>query len=84
MEMKPTIIGRYNELEYTVDLYSDEEVMGLELYRAGNSEFDSQGYTTSENGVGLETMRRYCEQTTRDIAKDHKVKYGGIEYLEID
>ena len=69
-------IGYYNEWEYRV------EVDGNEVYTAGNSPFDSQAYTDPQGGVGLETMKAYCEKTTKDLAIEHKAKYAGVEFLE--
>ena len=70
------VIGRYNERKYEI------EVGGEVVYTAGNSPYDSQVYT--ERGVGLDTMRRYCEQTAKDIAKERKAKFLGCEYMEAD
>jgi len=70
------VIGYYSELEYSV------EIDGEEVYQAGNSPFDSQGYVDASSGVGLETMRTYCEQTTKAIANENRAKYIGIELLE--
>ena len=58
--------------------------MGMEIYEAGNSPFDSQGYTSEENGVGLEIMREYCELTSKKIATERKAKYLGVEYEEYE
>jgi len=77
------IVGYYNEQEYSVDMFSDDEPMGVELYRAGNSPYDSQQYVSIEDGVGLETMKLYCEQTSKDIAKEQGAKFVGIEYKEL-
>ncbi len=56
MAREAGIFGRYNELEYTVHSTDDGE-----LYSAGNSPLESQGYVNVENGAGLETMRDLCE-----------------------
>jgi hypothetical protein len=71
------VIGYYNELEYRIELD------GKEIYTAGNSPFDSQQYTSKENGVGLIKMKQYCEVTAKDLAKEHNANLIGIEYLEI-
>ena len=76
--MPKGVIGRYNAREYEV------EVVGEIVYTAGNSPFDSQAYTLAEEGVGLATMKEYCEQTARDIAKEQHKRYLGVEYLESD
>lgn len=70
------IIGYYNELEYSV------EIDGKEIYTAGNSPLDSQAYTSAEDGVGLERMREFCEQTSRELAKENHAEFIGVEYLE--
>jgi hypothetical protein len=82
--MKNKVIGYYNELEYSIVEFNEDEPMGNELYRAGNHPNDSQVYTSKEKGVGLDTMKKYCKQTTKDIAKEHKAKYGGIEYEALE
>jgi hypothetical protein len=69
-------IGYYNALEYYVMLD------GKVVYSAGNSPFDSQFYTSEYNGVGLKTMRSYCIQTTKEIAKENNAKYVGVERIE--
>ena len=69
-------IGRYNELEYEVEI--DGEI----VYTAGNSSIDSQAYVNTDDGVGLNTMRDYCNQTTQQIAGEHDAEFMGIEYLE--
>lgn len=69
-------IGRYNELEYEVEI--DGEI----VYTGGNSPLDSQAYVGESDGVGLKTMRDYCNQTTQQIAGEHDAEFMGIEYLE--
>ncbi len=72
------IIGYYNELEYRIELD------GKEIYTASNSPFDSQAYTSAGEGVGLATMRKYCIQTSKELAKENKTRYIGVQYLETD
>lgn len=72
-------ISYYNEYHYTV------EIDGEEVYEAGNNPYDSQGYIHDlENSevIPLETMKQYCEKTTREIAEEQGVEYIGIEYDE--
>lgn len=57
---------------------------GKEIYSAGNSPFDSQAYTSKEDGVGLETMKEYCEQTSKNLAEENHAKYIGVEYEETE
>jgi len=72
------VIGYYNELLYRVELN------GKEIYSVGNSPFDSQVYTSKESGVGLETMKKYCEQTSKELAKENHAKFIGVEYEEME
>ena len=74
--MKNKITCYYNELGYRVHNITTNK----ELYTAGNSPFDSQCYVSVVDGVGLEAIKQYCEQTTKDIAKENNAKYAGIEY----
>ena len=71
------VIGYYNELEYRVELD------GKEIYTAGNSKFDSQAYTSADEGVGIKTMRSYCIQTAKELAKEHNAEYIGVERIEL-
>jgi hypothetical protein len=72
------VTGYYNEWEYYINLD------GQEIYRAGNSPFDSQGYVTPDLGVGVNTMQEYCVKTARQLAAEHKAVYVGSEYEERD
>lgn len=76
IEMK-IVRGFYNELSYRV------EIDGKEVYRAGNSPYDSQVYTSKEQGVGLDKMKKFCKHTCRQFAKEKKAKFGGIEEEEL-
>jgi hypothetical protein len=67
--------GEYNEIEYAVF------VGGREVYSAGNHPGDSTLRVPAGKGVGRREMRRFCALTTRDIAKERGVKYGGVEYV---
>lgn len=76
--MENIIIGYYNELQYYITLN------GEEIYRAGNSPYESQTYVSAEDGVGRRKMRSYCIITSRSLAKGHNAKYGGVEYEEVE
>ena len=75
---KIKVIGRYHELQYEVVDFTNDQV----LYTAGNSPLDSQGYVPAEDGVGIDTMKQYCEKTTRQIAQEQNAEYIGVEYNE--
>jgi hypothetical protein len=56
--------GEYSASLYVV--YSDDE----EIYRAGNSPYDSQGYVSADSGIGLEAMRAFCRTTCRAMSAE--------------
>ena len=75
------VYAEYDRLGYTVyrlwtaahDSYPEP------MYEAGNNAFDSTQYGDSpDNTVPLKTIRRFCRQTTKDIARDLGTRYLGI------
>ena len=74
--MENIVIGYYNELEYYITL-NDEQI-----YRAGNSPFESQTYVSEKDGVERRKMRSYCIITSKSLAKEHNAKYCGVKYEE--
>lgn len=74
LKNKNIVIGYYNTLQYSVALN------GEEVYKAGNSPYDSQIYVSANDGVGLAKMKSFCIQTSKDLAKEHKAKYLGVKY----
>lgn len=77
------LIGFYNEFHYQIFDWTDGRINEV-LYEAGNSPHDSQVYVNPENGVGIETMREYCEQTLVEIADEHNAEIIGVQYDEDD
>lgn len=74
------ITGYYNEAGYQVE--TDNPIDGT-IYRAGNHELDSQqDGSGTEHQLSLETIRTFCEETTRDIAEEKNAEFGGVEYLD--
>ena len=69
---RKVISGEYSATEYTI--YLD----GAEIYKAGNSPFDSQGYVGADDGVGERTMAAYCESTAQDLVREHGAIFGGV------
>lgn len=67
--------GYYNAQEYYI------KIDGEEVYRAGNSPYESQTFVRAKDGVGLRKMRSYCILTTHDIAKEKHAKYAGVERI---
>jgi hypothetical protein len=79
------IIGYYNTLQYRVVLFDkDVNTDGKDIYTAGNSPFESQTYVSADEGVGLRTMRKYCIQTSKELAKENKAQYIGVEREDLD
>lgn len=72
-----TLTGKYNELCYVImDGYNEV------LYQGGNQHGDSQGYVSAEKGVGLETMRQYCESTLVEMVEERKpVHRGAVRHV---
>lgn len=74
------LTGYYNELGYQVESDSPVDVI---LYQAGNHALEStQDGTGTEHQLPLDTIRDFCEQTTKEMAGEKQAEYGGVEYLE--
>ncbi len=74
------LIAYYNELQYRItDIDANEDI-----YTAGNSPYDSQQYTSADDGVGLDTMKQFAECTGREIAQENKCEFVGVEYESIE
>lgn len=74
MNNKPKVTGLYTALAYIVKLD------GRVIYQAGNSPLESQVYLPAVQGVGLETMRKFCEQTAKELAEQHNADFVGVEH----
>jgi hypothetical protein len=74
------ISGIYNAGEYRI--YSD----GEELYRAGNSEYDSQVYLEpgSPGSVSLARMRSFCRNTAQQFADEREESLGQCVEAEFE
>jgi hypothetical protein len=77
------VIGYYNEIEYKVFIIGESGLI-KHLYNAGNSPLDSQQYVNAEDGIGLEKMKEYCEQTSKELAKENNLPFAGIEFEEYE
>ena len=76
------ITGYYNEQGYQVET---DNLLDCILYHAGNHALDSQqDGTDTVYQLPLETIREYCEQSTKEIAEENKAEFAGIEYLPPD
>ena len=66
----PKFCGEYSTLRYIIYEIVDEGRF-KEVYEAGNSPFASEIHVKADEGVGLETMKKWCEQTGKMIAKEN-------------
>jgi len=73
---KPIVIGEYCSHQYTI--WIDDEM----VYSAGNSRFDSQCYTSANDGVGSPTMEKYCISTGEDIANEVKGEWAEVNEID--
>lgn len=75
------IIAYYNELRYRVNVLDGEE-----LYLAGNNSVSSdiEDSVPADEGVGLETMKKYAIKTGKEMAKERGAKFVGAEYEAIE
>ena len=78
-----TYFGYYNETGYWIS--QPHNGHPLEIYRAGNSPYDSaQTLPVGHNeALPLGTIKQYCNQTGQDMADENDVKWGGAEYEEL-
>lgn len=73
MNNKSKVTGLYTALAYIIKLD------GKVIYQAGNSSLESQVYLPAGQGVGLATMRKFCEQTAKELAEQHKAEFVSVE-----
>lgn len=73
MNSKSKITGLYTSLAYIIKL--NEKV----IYQAGNSPSESQVYLLPGQGVGLATMRKFCEQTAKELAEEHEAEFVSVK-----
>jgi len=73
---KDVVCGEYSATEY--------EVLknGQPIHSAGNALGDSTMIVPAERGVGLRTMRKFCINTTKQLAKENKAIYGGVDRIK--
>jgi len=80
------IIGYYNRQGYRTCLFDDSGCVAEELYTAGNNRYSSADTDSVEpdspNAVNLRTLRSYCRQTSKDIAREYHIPFIGVEREE--
>jgi len=79
-KMKPVVIGYYDRLGYRVWRMDTSE----ELYTGGNCHYDSTTVFDpgSPGAYSLAQIRSGCIKTTREIAEEEGLEYGGVEREE--
>jgi hypothetical protein len=77
-EAKAVVVGEYSEWGYEVQAIRGSHI--LQSYAAGNHKQDSQQSAAlgSPEACGLHQMRRNCICTARDIAREHRARFGGV------
>lgn len=77
------VIGYYDKNGYEICEIDDNGQTIKELYQAGNNRYDSQ-QNSSDNPLPLSTLKEYCEQTGKEIAKEHNLSFVGVQLREND
>jgi hypothetical protein len=75
---KAVVVGEYNEWGYEVLAIRGNRI--LHSYAAGNHKQDPQQSAAlgSPETCSLHQIRRDCICTARDIAQEHRARYGGV------
>lgn len=77
---KIKLIGFYHEHGYNIHEVSDGKKLSDEpVYQAGNSPYDSSMMVPVERGESLDTLKKWCEQTGKEMAAEQGVEWGGCE-----
>ena len=85
-----SLLGFFSETGYNIWRQIDGKLTGGEpLYTAGNSRYDSSNIVDPSRGEDLETLKRYCEQTGKEMAEELGIPWGGCtqeesSYEEVD
>jgi hypothetical protein len=78
MKNKEIIFGEYNKYGYK--LFSSRNGQVEEVYCAGNSPYESTAIIPCNSGtLPLKTIRKYCIQTGKEMAKEKGCKWNGLE-----
>ena len=76
---RPVVRGEYNRNGYEV--WSD----GQHVHSAGNHVQDSsQCALYDQDRLSLQTIRRFCINTAREIATEHRGRFAGVERVTED
>lgn len=66
------LAGYFDEFGYTIE----DCVTGKELYRAGNNPLESSSVVS--NGLPIKTIKKYCKQTLKEMAKENNCGFVGV------
>ena len=77
--MQKVVIGEYSEEGYEVQVVSGARI--VHSYAAGNHRQDSAQSATlgATEALRLREIRKLCVRTTREITREHRARYGGVE-----
>ena len=76
---RPVVRGEYNRNGYQI--WSD----GQHVYSAGNHVQDStQPALRDQDRLRLKTIRQFCIKTAREIAKEQRGRFAGVEHVTED
>lgn len=78
--------GEYNQYGYRILQLDEDGVAVEEVYRAGNSQLDSQVWVEPDapDAEDLDTLRGYCQQTLNELADDLDQTAGDIRYVDVE
>lgn len=73
------VIGEFSEEGYEVQVISGARI--VHSYAAGNHRQDSAQSATpgTPEALRLRDIRKLCARTTKDIAQEHRARYGGVQ-----
>ena len=76
-----TVHGVYNLSGYAIYYEMD---LNNPVYEAGNSPFDSQDFLDIDDpdAESLETIKRHCEATAREMAEETGRRFLGVDLCE--
>jgi hypothetical protein len=77
--MQKVVIGEYSEEGYEVQVVSGARI--VHSYAAGNHRQDSAQSATlgATEALRLREIRKLCVRTAREITREHRARYGGVE-----
>ena len=73
------VIGEFSEEGYEVQVISGARI--VHSYPAGNHRQDSAQSATpgTPEALRLSEIHQLCVRTAKDIAQEHRARYGGVE-----